>query len=188
VTAIDLEDLALESSPDIAQARAIVSATGTRLIVVVRGSNPAPSRAQQRELTRLMLGVTPVAFSAAQALTIEAPSIRRLRIRLRLSVDSLDHAGAVAADAEARIRASLDTHTGGRTGDGWPLGASPTTDDIALALLDIEHLESITEIGLAEAFDDGTETAWPATLKINELAKLDGNPLRLQFDSVEQLA
>jgi hypothetical protein len=188
VTAIDLEDLALASSPDIAQARAIVSATGTRLIVVMRGSNPAPSRAQQRELTRLMLTVTPVAFAAAQALTIEAAVIRSLRISLRLSVDTLDHAGAVAADAKSGIKDFLDTLTGGRTGDGWPLGASPTADDIAFALLDINNLKSITDISLAEALADGTEGAWPATLKVNELVQLDADALRLQFDSVEQFA
>lgn len=188
VTAIDLEDLTLASSPDIAQARAIVSAQGTRLTVVMRGPNPAPSRAQRRELTRLMLTVTPVAFTAAQALTIEAPVIRRLRISLRLSVDTLDHAGAVAADAQSNIEAFLDTLTGGRTGDGWPLGASPTAEDVTLALLDIAHLMSITDIGLTEVLVDGTEGAWPATLQVNELAQLDSDALRFEFDSVEQFA
>ncbi|MDE2448654.1 MAG: hypothetical protein KGO22_06770 [Gammaproteobacteria bacterium] len=188
VTAIDLEDLTLASSVDIAQARAIVSAQGTRLIVVMRGPNPAPSRAQRRELTRLMLTVTPVAFTAAQALTIEAPVIRRLRISLRLSVDTLDHAGAVAAAAESNIEAFLDTLTGGRTGDGWPLGTSPTADDVALALLDIADLVSIEDISLAEALADGAEGAWPATLQVYELAQLDSDALRFQFDSVEQFA
>jgi hypothetical protein len=188
VTAVDLEDLALASSPDIAQARAIVSATGARLIVVMRGSYPTPTRAQRRELTRLLLTVTPVAFAAAQALTIEGPAIRRLRVSLSLSVDTLDHAGGVAADAKARIEKYLDTLTGGRTNDGWPLGASPTIDDIALALLDENNLTSITDIGLAEVLADGTEGAWPATLKVNELVRLDADALRLQFASVEQFA
>jgi hypothetical protein len=188
VTAVDLEDLTLASSPDIAQARAIVSATGTRLVVVMRGSNPAPSRAQQRELTRLMLTVTPAAFAAAQALGIEGPAIRRLRINLSLTVDRLDHAGAVAEDAKSEIEDSLNTLTGGRTGDGWPLGASPTADDIALALLDIDYLKSITNIGLVEVLADGTEGPWPASLKANELVQLDADALRFQFDSVEQFA
>ena len=188
VTAVDLEDLTLASSPDIAQARAIVSATGTRLIVVMRGSNPAPSRAQQRELTRLMLTVTPVAFAAAQSLRIEGPAIRLLRVSLSLTVDTLDHAGAVAEDAKSEIEDSLNTLTGGRTGDGWPLGASPTADDIALALLDIDNLKSITNIGLVEVLADGTEGPWPAGLKANELAQLDADALRFQFDSVEQFA
>ena len=188
VTATDLEDLTLASSPDIAQARAIVSAPGTRLVVVMRGPNPAPSRAQRRELTRLMLTVTPVAFTAAQALTIEGPVIRRLRISLRLSVDTLDHAGAVAADAKSNIEGFLDTLTGGRTGDGWPLGASPTVDDVALALLDIADLMSVTDINLAEALASGAEGAWPATLQAYELAQLDSDALRFQFDSVEQFA
>jgi hypothetical protein len=186
VTAVDLEDLAVASSPDIAQARAIVAATGTRLIVVMRGANPAPSRAQQRELTRTMLTVTPVAFAAAHTLIIEAPAIRRLRIGLSLSVDTLDHAGGVANNAETKIKNSLDTLTGGRTGDGWPLGVSPTVDDIALALLDIGHLESITDISLLEVLADGTEGPWPASLKVNELVQLDADAFRFQFDSVEQ--
>lgn len=188
VTAIDLEDLTLASSPEIAQARAIVATQGTRLVVVMRGPNPAPSRAQRRELTRLMLTVTPVAFTAAQALTIEAPVIRRLRINLRLSVDTLDHAGAVVADAQSNIEAFLDTLTGGRTGDGWPLGASPTADDVTLALLDIAHLMSITAISLTEVLPDGTEGAWPATLQVYELAQLDSDAFRFEFDSVEQFA
>jgi hypothetical protein len=107
---------------------------------------------------------------------------------LSLSVDTLDHAGGVAADAKTRIEKFLDTLTGGRTGDGWPLGASPTTDDIALALLDENNLKSITDIGLAEVLADGTEGAWPATLKVNELVQLDADALRLQFASVEQFA
>lgn len=89
VTARDLEDLALASSPDIAQARA----------------------------ARLLLGLAPFTSSATDALTIEGPAVRRLRIQLGLRVDSLDHAGKVEDDVVARVKALFDSATGDL--EGW---------------------------------------------------------------------
>ncbi len=136
VTARDLEDLALASSPDIAQARALVRGRRTRLVIVMRGKEPLPNLAQRRELRRLLLGLAPFTFSAPEALVIEEPSVRRLRIQLGLRVDSLDHAGSVEEEVMARVEALFDSATGGISKDGWPLGASPREDDIAFALSD----------------------------------------------------
>lgn len=188
VTAVDLEDLALRSSVAIAQARALVSAQGTRLIVVMRGPDPAPDMSQRRELTRSLEAVTPVAFTAASGLRIEAPLLREVRFSLHLSVDSLDNAGAVAEDVKTKLGTFFDVVAGASSKEGWPLGLSPTADDVALALLDIKHLDSIFDISLMEVLADGSEGPWPAALKANELARLADNPLRLQFDSVEQFA
>jgi hypothetical protein len=184
VTARDFEDLALASSPEIAQARAIVRGRRTRLVVVMRGKDASPSAAQRRELGRLLLGVAPAAF-AADAFSIVGPTERHLRVELRLGVDSLDHAGAVAEDVTARLEGFFDTVTGGVSRDGWPLGASPREDDIALALLDVPHLESIASIALVETLDDGTDRPWTGPLKPGELARLAEDAVRFEFDSLE---
>jgi hypothetical protein len=118
VTARDFEDLALESSPDIVQARCFVRPGQVRLIVVMRGENPQPDAAEVRELERLLLAVAPAALSAPEAVRIEGPRVRRLRILLRLRVASLDDAGQVSNDVTKRITALFDTATGGAGGDG----------------------------------------------------------------------
>ena len=188
VTARDLEDLALASSPDIVQARALVHGRRTRLVIVMRGNETSPNAAQRRELGRLLLGVSPLTFSAANALAIEGPSVRQLRIRLGLRVDSLDHAGGVAEDVTARVQAFFDSATGGLWKDGWPLGASPRGDDIALALSDVPHLESIADIALVEALDDETERPWAGPLKPNQRARLADEAIRFEFESMEAIA
>ena len=86
VTAHDFEDLALESSPDVVQARCFVRPGGVRLIVVMRGENPLPNAAQKRELRRLLLDSAPAALSAAGAFEIAGARIRRLRVLLDLEV------------------------------------------------------------------------------------------------------
>jgi len=73
VTASDLEDIALQSSPDIVQARCFASRTGLRLVVVVKGQTPSPSAAQERELKRLLLEASPVSLGAPARSPSSAP-------------------------------------------------------------------------------------------------------------------
>jgi hypothetical protein len=124
----------------------------------------------------------------SNAVTAEKAAPRRLRIYMGVVVDSLDNAAAVRADAESRIAALLDPSTGGPQGDGWSLGASPTEDDIALALMDTPHLESIVDVTRRVVGEDGTEAAWPATLAPTELAVLDADPVRIRFQLAEAAA
>ncbi|NOT62068.1 MAG: hypothetical protein HOP19_17785 [Acidobacteria bacterium] len=185
VTPYDLEDLARQSSPDFAQARALVRQGYLRLVIVMRGTQPQPSAAQIRELRRLLLAAAPMALQTPSALRIEGPKVLRLRIELRLRVERLDQAGTLSAFVKQRLESFFDTTTGGTDQDGWALGSNPSEVDIALALLDAPHLESIEGVALQEITDDGNVRPWPKTLKANELALLAADAIRIQFEIAE---
>jgi hypothetical protein len=184
VTARDLEDLALQSSPDIAQARSIPRGGYVRLVIVMRGKNPVPTGGQVRELQRLLLAAGPLSLSAPKALRIGGPRIRRLRIELELRVETLDDAGRLTDDVKRRLIELFDTATGGSDKDGWPLGASPSQDDVAFALLDAPRLAGIGGVKLVESLDHGLERPWPKTLGPTELVRLADDPIRIQFVTV----
>ncbi len=165
LTARDIEDLVLESSPDIAQARCFPRNGFVQLVVVMRDANPMPSAAQVRELHSLLLAEAPPALSARQALRIGGPTLRRLRVDLRLRVASLDAAGAVGRHARQQIIALFDTATGGVAGDGWTLGDNPYEADIAVALANVPRLEGIAAVGLREITANGSDKSWRESLK-----------------------
>ncbi|WP_342315380.1 hypothetical protein [Lysobacter sp. FW306-1B-D06B] len=183
ISASDLEDLALQSSPDIAQARCFVTRGGVRLVVVMRGGNPVPNAAQRRELERLLLGVSPVALGA---LRIAGPTLRWLGAQLRLRVVRLDDAGAVSGAVRGRIKAWFDPVTGGADGDGWPLGRSPDASDIALALVDTPRLAGVLDVVLHERVDEAVERAWPASIRRSDLVVLRDDAWQLVFDPGEE--
>ena len=188
VTVRDIEDLVLESSPDIAQARCFLRNGFVQLVVVMRGLDPMPTADQRRELHRLLVAEAPPALSARQALRIGGPALRRLRVDLRLRVASLDVAGAVGRDARKRIIALFDTATGGADGEGWALGENPSEADLAVALTDAPRLEGIASVSLREITADGGDQPWPPSLKRNELARLDKDGVRIEFETVEVVA
>jgi hypothetical protein len=188
VSARDLEDLALGSSPDIVQARCLIRGDRVRLVVVMRGNNPQPNAAQIRELRRLLLDAAPPPLAAPNALRVEGPVVRRLRIDLELRVASLDHAGAVARTVKDRLIGLFDMAIGGVDKDGWALGENPAEGDVALALIDTPRLESIVGVSLHEDRGDGREGAWPETIKTNELVMLADDPVRLHFATAEVVA
>jgi hypothetical protein len=185
VTLHDLEDLAVQSSPDIVQARAVPRRDSIRLVVVMKGRNPVPTAAQVRELRRLLLASAPVSLSVPNALSIEGPKVRRLRIELQLRVERLDHAGALAQYITGKLTDFFNTATGGIDKDGWALSLSPSADDIAFVLLDAPHLDSIEDVTLYEIALDGSEQPWPDTLEPTELAMLHDDWLRIQFATAE---
>jgi len=182
VTASDFEDLALESSPDIVQARCFVRAGGVRMIVVMRGADPQPNAAEVRELRRLLLDSAPAALSAADAFEITGARIRKLRLSLELRVASLSHAGEVSRSVEDRIKALFDTAT------GWAMGDDPAADDIARALIDTPNLESLGNVTLREVLADDTESPWTGAIKRDELVMLDKDAVRFAFGIVEVIA
>lgn len=185
ITAEDIEDLTLQSSPDIVQAHAFVRRGYIRLVVVMRGTNPQPNAAQIRELRRLLLASAPVSLSAPGALRIEPPVIRRLRIDLGLQVETLDNAGALTDFVKQQLAAFFDTATGGVDKDGWPLGANPNEADIALTLIDAPFLESITDVDLREITADGQVLPSLDKVKANEIVMLADDPVRIQFETAE---
>lgn len=186
VTLQDLEDLTGESSPDIAQAHAFARHGSVRLVVIMRGKKPAPTTAQRRELRTYLLARAPASLGMTNALRIAGPNIRRLRLELTLRVSSLDKAGRLGNWVKEKVERFFDTSTGGVDEGGWPLGASPSEDDLAFALLDAADLESIKKITLYEVDADDGEQPWPALLKPTELAMLDPDPLRIHFETSEE--
>lgn len=181
LTAADFEDLALESSPDIVQARCFAGRGGVQLVVVMRGKDPLPNAAEVRELRRLLLAAAPASLGARQAFRITAPRIRRLRVVLTLRVATLDHAGEVSRAVQQRIEALFDTAS-------WALGAEPKEEDIALAVVDTRRLEGLARVQLREVLADGTERSWTRGVKRDELVMLDPDPLRLELETVEVIA
>lgn len=180
ITARDFEDLALESSPDIVQARCFAGPGHVRLVVVMRGEDPQPDAAEVRELKGLLLQSASSSLSASDALRITGPGVRRLRVALKLRVATLDVAGDVSRDVQKRISALFDTTS-------WALGAEPNDGEIALALLDIPALESLADVQLLEVTTDG-EVPWTVGVKRHELVMLDKDAVRLSFETVEVFA
>lgn len=185
VSGTDLEDLALQSSPDIAQARVFTARSGVRLVVAMRGADPTPNAAQRRELERLLLGVSPVTLGA---LRIAGPTLRSLGAQLQLRVQDLDDAGAVARDVRARIAAWFNVVSGGADGQGWPLGRSPDATDLALALVDVPRLASVDDVVLHEIVDGVLERPWPNSLRGSDLVVLRDDALHLGFSTAEAAA
>jgi hypothetical protein len=187
VTAADIEDLALQSSPDIVQARAFVRRGFIRLVIVMAGKNPQPNGSQIRELRRLLLASAPASLSAPGALLIEGPTLRTLRIELELRIDRLDFAGDVSAFVKTQVASFFDTVSGGADDDGWAMGLTPNEGDIALALIDVPHLESIREVKLVEVVGDGDSRPWPSAIKANELVMPADDAIRIKFETAEVL-
>ncbi|HWA89516.1 MAG TPA: baseplate J/gp47 family protein [Rhizomicrobium sp.] len=186
VTAKDFEDLALEESADVVQARCFAANGKIRLVVAMRGDDPMPDRAQIRALTAMLAERAP--SQAAQALTIVGPVVRRLRIYLTLRVATLDVAGEIEGDVKAALEHYFDTETGGSDGEGWPLGASPSETDIAEALLKVDALEGFAAVARMEVGDDGAETPWPDAIRANELAMAAKDGVRIDFEIADAAA
>ncbi len=184
LSAADLEALALQAMPAIAQARCISGGAALRLVVVMRGRQIVPARAVQRELERLLLAALPAGFGVAGsglALVIAPPGARALRVRAELRVASLDVAGAVAEAVKRALQRHLDPATGGDDGLGWPLGASPDARDLAATLIDTPALDGIETLTLLEITASGGQAPWPATLNADELAVLADDGLEFSY-------
>ncbi|MET0754884.1 MAG: hypothetical protein ABWY31_02065 [Pseudoxanthomonas sp.] len=184
VTAEDFQDIALQSSIEVAQAMCSLRAGRLRLVVVMRDGG-GPNAAQARELRQRLLEASAPGLAAPGALRIDGPRVRNLRVGLRLAVASLDEAGAVAQAARLAVQRLFDPVLGGNDGGGWPLGATPRDDDIAARLLDLPGLESIVDIVLESIDGNGVATPWNASLRADELAVLDEDGVRIHFEPVE---
>jgi hypothetical protein len=153
LTLRDFETLAIESSRDIVQARALESGAGIRLVAVVRGQNPKPTQAQARALQSYLADRSSPSMAAPNAIAIVQPRLVKTRIDLTLTVRSIEFSGAVDLEATQHIVALLDPATGGLDGHGWPLGLQPAEADIAAALTGIPNLEAIESIKITPAYN-----------------------------------
>lgn len=181
LTLRDFEQHALQSSPDIVQARAFGGSGGVRLVIAMRGKQVQPSQAVRRELRRRLLALAPPQL----ALHIGGPAIRRLRISVTLRVASLDDSGQLANFSKRSLAAFFDQANGALEREGWPIGADPLEDDVALALLDAPALEGIDEVSFEEIASDGTAAPWRHQLRSDELAMLAEDGMRIKFVIVE---
>ena len=170
VTAADLEQIALQIAPEVAQARCLRGAAGARLVIVMRGSQPAASRAQKRALRSALLAAAPPALSRKGSLQLTDPILRAVSVRLVLATSSLDYSGEVANAATHAVRALFDPAAGGADGAGWRLGEAPVASDVAACLLDLPHLERIVEVVLFETAADGSAGPARTALRPHELA------------------
>jgi hypothetical protein len=167
LTLADFELLALQSSRDIAQARAIPTRAGMRLVLAMRGPSAAPRAAVVRELRTYLLNHASPMLAGDDVLQITGPEEIVVRIDLALLVDAIESSGSVAADARVRVATLLDPAIGGHDGVGWALGEALTETEIAAALIGIEHLEGITS-AVVSTRDGGSVT----TLKPSQLIRL----------------
>jgi hypothetical protein len=186
LTLADFEDLALASTPDIVQARAFARAGGVRVVIVMRGPKPLPDAAQRRALLRELQAAASPLIADHGRLVIEGARVRRLRLKLGLTVASLDDAGAVASAVKRALARFFDSGRGGVDGTGWPLGAAPGDDDVSFALAgQTPGLEGIDRIERMQVDDDGRVHAWQPSVRADELVLLDDDPVRLDFATLE---
>ena len=55
-------------------------------------------------------------------------------------------------------------------------------------LADVPHLDGIASVDLREIAPDGGDRPWPETLKRTELARLEKDGVRIEFETVEVVA
>lgn len=189
VTLRDLEDLALNFSPDIAQARAFSADGGIRLVAVMGNrdpdsllgrANPDPSQAVGRELRRHLLEHGSPALARRGVLTVVKADRVPFRVALRLRVASLDVTGSVGTAATQAVQDLFDPATGGYDGLGWRVGDSPTNDDVAARLFSIRDLDNIEAVLFSR--DDASASGLDRlAVKPDQLAWLVSDGITIQF-------
>jgi predicted phage baseplate assembly protein len=161
ITARDIEQISLLSSPDIVQARAWTASGGVRVAVLVGGDDVAPSLAQLRALTSYLKARATPGLGAA--LNVVAPRLVTTRIQIEGNIATFDDAAQVGSDVESALEGLFDPQTGGVDGTGWPLGRAPMIDDIVAALNDVENLTAIVSVTLESVDSQGDPSSMPAS-------------------------
>ncbi|REE18416.1 putative phage baseplate assembly protein [Paraburkholderia sp. BL27I4N3] len=151
VTPGDFEQLALQFVPDIAQARALPTPGGLKLVVAVRGDDPRPSNATQRELRLALLDQAAPMFARPGGLQVVPPVLVAAQIKLSMTTAAIEFSAAIEADARQRIVALLDPATGAIDQGGWRFGDVPSETDIAASLDGIAHVAAIESITVSLA-------------------------------------
>lgn len=148
VTLRDFERQAVQSSPDIVQAKAFLSGTGISVVAVKSGTNPIPTSAIRDALARYLRARATPAFRRPKALTVEAPDSVEMELSVELAISDLAKAGFIAEKVQKRLIALFDTATGGVDGQGWRLGATITQTDVAAVIADIPDVGEIEAIAI----------------------------------------
>lgn len=183
VTLQDFERQAVQSSPDIVQARAFLSDTGITLVAVKSGSNPLPAAIIRSALSRYLRARAAPVFRRPKALIVEAPGLVAMEVSVNIAIADLAKAGAIAEKVQKRLLGLLDTASGGVDGQGWRLGTTVTQTDIAAVVTDISDVDEIDSITIRRQ-DGGTGQIGP-----RQLAVLPESGLSITFrQSLEEVA
>ena len=181
LTLRDLENLGMQFSPDVAQVRAVARGSSVDLIVVMRGRNPEPPRAVQREILPYLLNLAPPVLADKDAIVIKGPRLITVRLSLHLEITAVERSGAVAREVAQRLTALLDPAAGGLDGTGWRLGDRIGEQEIAAVLDRVPNLETILNVGIAEQKADGSVAPLPAQLRPGDLLHLGSDSIQLEF-------
>jgi hypothetical protein len=202
LTACDFESTALAYAPEIAQARCLESRSqrgSARLVVVVRGENPVPTRAMRRELQNYLLQLASPALSRNGRFSVDPPDLIPCYVQPTLIVGSTEETGSLEKAVADRLQALLDPATGGMeiektvdaqapeddtsspaVGPGWPLGAIPTSNDITAALIDIPGIDGVCDVKLF-ADEDFTQS-FPECIGADALVMLPKGGVHVRFE------
>lgn len=177
LTLRDFEVLAVQSSRDIAQARALSSGAGIRLVVAARGSSPTPTQAQWRAVLTYLTARCSPSLAAPNVITQVPPRLVQVQVTLSLDIEDVSLSGGVDLAATSAILALFDPATGGFDAQGWPLGVLPTETDIAGALADVPNLLAIEALTLGLTVAGVTvQTARPEDLPV-----VDAGNIQIEF-------
>ncbi|GAB3374124.1 hypothetical protein GCM10027431_26450 [Lysobacter rhizosphaerae] len=180
VTLADFERLALQFSPDIGQAKAFHDGSGISLVIVMRGRQPAPTRAQRRELAN-SLGKR--ATSALRHdVRVQSPTTVDLKVEITLAVRDPSKVAAIAAEVRERMTSLLDGASGGFDGSGWPLGRMVSGTDVAARIMQVPVIDGIDGIEQIEVMrkKDGA-----SALGRDQLAVLSADAVSIRFRTTE---
>ncbi len=153
VTFQDYEDLAHQSSPDVARARAIPArqpSEGGRigLVIVPRsgGDRPDPSLGLVRRVEEYVRGRA----APAVDLWVAGPDWVRVDVSADLVPESLEGLEAVEIEAHAALRRFLHPLTGGFDGRGRPFGRPPHLSDLYVLLESISGVDHVDRLSLEQ--------------------------------------
>jgi len=181
ITPRDLEQLALQSSPAMAQARCWQTGGDLQLVTLVTGDDVVPSLAQLRALNAyLEARMTP---ALAAVLTVVPPRLVLTRITVLGNVTSFDAAAQVSSDVESVLEELFDPETGGVDGTGWPLGRAPMSDDIVAVLDAIGNLTAIVSVTLEQIDAQGNPGPMPASFDPDQFPVLTDSGVQFNIMS-----
>lgn len=133
VTVADLEDLAVEASPEVALARAIAATDAggvgrVRVVVVPRGAaaRPVPSLELLDRVEAFLAPRVP----ATVEVEVRGPEWVGVDVTVEVVPATLEDVANVQAELRARLEAFLHPVTGGAGGTGWPFGRRPYRSDL----------------------------------------------------------
>lgn len=149
VTVADLEDLAMDASPDVAVARAIPPAAEddagrVEVIVVPRSSAARPVPGM--ELLDRVGAWLRARLPATVQLEVRGPLWVRVDVDVEVVPVAPEASGEVQLALERRILDYLHPLTGGADGAGWPFGRYPRRSDlfaVAEATPGVDHVLSL---------------------------------------------